>query len=239
MWLTLYDRRFWPHPGDPPPGRSRNLKKILAPPSVESERFPLRSDGSRAPPPRSIVARASSATPDVRLLGRVHLLAPRCLEHLVADDRRRHHEVRLRLVDIALGELRVREAGSVAYELMGERAAHSLEKERIVRVLENASVSLLLDILEVFPSRPARGILLTHVAEASRKLRESLAVSTLAEPVDWQMRRLGEGGSGENSDSRLGENHGARIFWNGRKQLGTGNRQSYPGSSMSDSRDVE
>ena len=72
-------------------------------------------------------------------------------------------------------------------QLVGQRATHSLEQERIVRVLEHAPVSLLLDVLQVLPRRAAGGILLAHVAEAAGKLGQPLAVGAFSEPVNLEM----------------------------------------------------
>jgi len=87
----------------------------------------------------------------------------------------------------------------VPHQLVGQRAAHSLEENRIIRVLEYAAVSLLLDVLEVLPGRAARRILLAHVAETPSELGELLTVGALAEPVDAEMIGLDEGRTREES----------------------------------------
>ena len=69
-------------------------------------------------------------------------------------------------------------------------------------MLENAAVPLLLDVLEVFPRRAVGGILLAHVAETPRELREPLTVGALAEPVDREMRGLRERGTREERDEQ-------------------------------------
>jgi hypothetical protein len=96
-------------------------------------------------------------------------------------------------------------------QLVGQRPAHSLEEKRIVRVLEDTAVALLLDVLEVFAGRPPGRILLAHVTETSSEFGEPLAIGALSEPVDGEMRRRGEGGTGDNGDAGLGINHGAKI----------------------------
>jgi hypothetical protein len=70
-------------------------------------------------------------------------------------------------------------------------------------VLENASVTLLLDVLEVLACRSARRIPLTHIAEATRELGQLLAVSAFAEPVDSQVVRFDEGRAREESEAWL------------------------------------
>ena len=75
-------------------------------------------------------------------------------------------------------------------------------------MLEDAAVTLLLDVLQVFARRPVRRVLLTHIAESAGKLRESLAIGALAKPFHGEMRRLSEGRTCQNGDSRLSKNHG-------------------------------
>jgi hypothetical protein len=107
--------------------------------------------------------------------------------------------VRLGLIDVPLTELAVGESGSMANQLVGQRAADSFEEERIVRVLENTPVTLLLDVLQIIARRAAGGILLAHVAETTGELGQPLAVGALSEPVDpevigFEERRAGEKG---------------------------------------------
>ena len=90
---------------------------------------------------------------DVRRLCAFDLSAPGTLEQLVAGDGRRHDEACVALVDVALRELRVGEPRAMADELVRQRAAHALEEERVVRVLQDTAVSLLLDVLEVIARR--------------------------------------------------------------------------------------
>ena len=91
----------------------------------------------------------------------------------------------------------------MAHQLVGQRAAHSLEEERVVRVLEHAAVSLLLDVLQVLARRPARRILLAHVAEPAGELRQPLAVGALSQPVHGQVLGLRERRAREESDARF------------------------------------
>jgi len=127
---------------------------------------------------------------NVALLGLVDLCLPLFFESLLSYNRRRHDEVGLRLVDLPLTELAIRESGAMANQLVGQGATDSLEENGIVRVLENASMSLLLDVLEVFAGFAIRRVLLTHVAETAGVLRESLSIGALSEPADLQMIRL-------------------------------------------------
>ena len=100
-------------------------------------------------------------------------------------------------------------------------------------MLEDAAMTLLLDVLQIFARRPVGRILLTHVAESPGELGKSLAVGALAEPFHGKMRRFSEGRTRQNSDSRLCKNHG-RYFVK-RKSV---ERVSYWARSMSDSREV-
>jgi len=147
----------------------------------------------------------------VAFLRGIHLLLPRRLELRVADNRRRHHEVSLGFVDVPLRELRVRKAGAMPHQLVSKRATHSLEKQRVVRMLENTPVTLLLDVLEILSRRTVRRILLAHIAEPPGKFRESLTIGAFAEPVDREMRRLVERWAREDCDSGLCKDHG-KIF---------------------------
>jgi len=54
-------------------------------------------------------------------------------------------------------------------------------------VLQDASVSLLLDVLEIIPRRAARGILLAHVAETAGEFGELFTIGALAQPIDAEM----------------------------------------------------
>jgi hypothetical protein len=127
---------------------------------------------------------------NVGLLGLIDLCLPLFFESLLSYNRWGHDEVGLRLVDIPLTELTIRESGAMANQLVGQRATDSLEQKGIVRVLENASMSLLLDVLEVFAGFTVGRVLLAHVAETAGKLCEPLAIGALSEPTDSQMIRL-------------------------------------------------
>src|SRR5258708_20459491 len=70
-------------------------------------------------------------------------------------------------------------------------------------MLEHAAVSLVLDVLQVFARRPPGGIVLTHVAEPPRELRQPLAIAAVALPLDRQMLGFGEIGAREHGDLRL------------------------------------
>src|SRR6185437_10141769 len=79
----------------------------------------------------------------------------------------------------------------------------SLEEKRIRGVLENASVSLPLDVLDVLVSRSARRIALAHVAETSSEFGKPFAIGRLSDPIHGQVRRLGERWTREQRDGRL------------------------------------
>jgi hypothetical protein len=64
-------------------------------------------------------------------------------------------------------------------------------------------VSLLLDVLQIIPRRPAGGILLAHVTQTAGKLRQPLAVGALAKPFDPEVIGLEESRTGEKSEARL------------------------------------
>jgi hypothetical protein len=89
---------------------------------------------------------------------------------------------------------------------VGQRAAHSLEEQRVVRVLENAAMSLLLDVLEILAGRSARGISLAHVAQAPSELSELFTISAFTEPVYSEMIGLDKGGTREEGEAGLGVN---------------------------------
>jgi hypothetical protein len=134
---------------------------------------------------------------NVALLGLIDLGLPFFFEIFHSDYRRWYDEVGLRLVDIPLTQLAIGESGAMANQLVGQGAADSLEQNGIVRVLENASMSLLLDVLEVFAGFAVGRVLLAHVAESAGVLRESLPIGALAEPADFQMIRLQKNGARE------------------------------------------
>jgi hypothetical protein len=122
----------------------------------------------------------------------VDLALPCRFELLVANDRGRNDEMRLRLVDVSLRELRIGEARAMPNELVGKGAAHAFEEDRVVRVLEDAAMALSLDVLEIILRRAARGIPLAHVAETTGKLGETLAAARVTQPLDGKMGRLRE-----------------------------------------------
>jgi len=66
-------------------------------------------------------------------------------------------------------------------------------------VLEDAPVSLLLDVLQIIPGRPAGRIFLAHIAEPPGKLGQPLAIGALAEPLHFEMIGLDEAWAGEES----------------------------------------
>jgi hypothetical protein len=66
-------------------------------------------------------------------------------------------------------------------------------------VLEHTSMPLLLDVLEIFPGRAARRILLAHIAETPSELGELFTIGAFAEPVDAKVVGLDERGTREKS----------------------------------------
>jgi hypothetical protein len=70
-------------------------------------------------------------------------------------------------------------------------------------VLEDAPVSLFLDVLQIIPGCPARGIFLAHVAETAGELSQLLAVRTLAQPLDLEVIGLQKLGAREKSQDRF------------------------------------
>ena len=71
-------------------------------------------------------------------------------------------------------------------------------------MLENASMSLLLDVLQVIAGLAVGRVLLAHVAETAGVLRESLSIGALSEPADLQMIRLQKDWAGEEGYYWLG-----------------------------------
>jgi hypothetical protein len=134
---------------------------------------------------------------NVALLRLIDLCLPLFFEIFHSDNRRGNDEVGLRLVDIPLTQLAICESSAMANQLVGEGATDSFEQKGIVRVLENASMSLLLDVLKVFAGFTVGRVLLAHVAETAGVLRESLPIGALAEPADLQMIRLQKDGARE------------------------------------------
>jgi hypothetical protein len=57
-------------------------------------------------------------------------------------------------------------------------------------VLENAPVSLLLDVLQIIPGGSVGGILLAHVTEPAGELGQALAIGALSEPFHLKVVRL-------------------------------------------------
>jgi hypothetical protein len=140
---------------------------------------------------------------NVALLGLIDLGLPLFFEIFHSDNRRGHDEVGLRLVDVPLTQLAIRESGAMANQLVGQGAADSFEQNGIVRVLENASMSLLLDVLDVLACLSIGRVLLAHVAKTPRVFGEPFAIGALAEPADLQMIRLQKDGTREEGYYRL------------------------------------
>ena len=113
-------------------------------------------------------------------------------------------EVRVRLVDVPLTQLAIGESRPMPHQLVGQRATDSLEEHGVVRVLEDAAMALLLDVLEVLARGAARRIFLAHIAKPPRELGELLTIGALAKPVDAEMLGLDERRTGEECEARLG-----------------------------------
>jgi hypothetical protein len=70
-------------------------------------------------------------------------------------------------------------------------------------VLENASVTLFLYVLEIVASVAVRRIPLAHVAQPAGEFGQTLAIRTLSQPVDGEVRWLGERGPSHDAQARL------------------------------------
>src|SRR5205085_9148654 len=101
-------------------------------------------------------------------------------------------------------------------------AAHALEEQRVVGVLQYAAVPLLLDVLQVFASGAAGRIVLAHVAEASGELREPLAVGALTLPLHGQVLGPGKRRAREHGDFRLVEEARRGGRGSGHVRIGVG-----------------
>jgi hypothetical protein len=88
-------------------------------------------------------------------------------------------------------------------QLMRQRPADPFEEQGIVRVLQYAAMTLPLDVRQILASRSLRRIVLAHVTQPTRELRESLTIGALTEPRDRQMLRRAERGARENGYPRL------------------------------------
>ena len=77
----------------------------------------------------------------------------------------------------------------MSHQLVGQRTAHALEKDRVVGVLQHAAVALLLDVLQVLARLSLGRIVLAHVTETAGELGELFAAGALADPIDRQVLR--------------------------------------------------
>src|SRR2546422_6522640 len=91
------------------------------------------------------------------------------------------------------------------YQLVRARARDAFDQQHVHRVLEHRTVPLLLDVLEVLGRRATRGVVLAHVTDAARELREALAGGRVAAPFDAQVLGLEELGAGDQEDARGAE----------------------------------
>src|SRR5262245_27339369 len=84
-------------------------------------------------------------------------------------------------------------------------------------MLENAPVSLLLDVLEVLASLALGGIVLAHVTQPAGEFGQSLAVGALADPGDREMLGSNERRPSQQADDGLvvkaGGAHAVRRIW--------------------------
>src|SRR4051794_40787714 len=116
------------------------------------------------------------------------------------------------------------------HQLVAAGAGDPLNQHHVGRVLEDRPMALLKNVLEIFGGAPARRIVLAHVAEAPGELRDSFAVTRFPLPLDRQMGRLQELGTGDEGDARSADDfHGS---W----ELGAGS-WGPPGAGFSVSHD--
>ena len=66
-------------------------------------------------------------------------------------------------------------------------------------MLEDAPVSLLLDVLQIIPGGSVGGILLAHVTESAGELGQTLAIGALSEPFHLEVVGLNKDGTREQS----------------------------------------
>ena len=145
----------------------------------------------------------------VRRLRGLDLRDPLRLEHRIAEDRGRDHEGGVRLVHVALGELRIAPPGPVPHQLVAAAPGDSLDQHRVGAVLEHRPVPLAEDVPQVLGRGPAGGVVLAHVAEPPGELGDPLAVAGFPLPLHLQVGRLEELGPGDEGDAGLAENvHG-------------------------------
>src|SRR5437868_3072701 len=95
------------------------------------------------------------------------------------------------------------------HQLVSQRAADSLEEQRVIGVLENGTVSLLLDVLEVLTRGAVGWIFLAHVAKPAGKLGQTLAIGALAKPANLQMLGLQENRAREQGYDWFSVKHGS------------------------------
>src|SRR4029079_13536740 len=76
-------------------------------------------------------------------------------------------------------------------------------------MLEDRPVTLLENVLEILGGAPARRVMLAHVAKAPGELRDPFAIAGFTLPLDRQMGRLQELGTGDERDAGLSDDlHG-------------------------------
>src|SRR3954465_5923616 len=82
-------------------------------------------------------------------------------------------------------------------------------------MLQDRSVSLLLDVLEILRRAAIDRIVLAHVAQPSRVLRQALAVARFAFPFHREVRGFDELGAGQQRDAGGAEDFhgGQRANW--------------------------
>src|SRR5262249_33339753 len=113
----------------------------------------------------------------------------------------------------------------MSHELLRQRPAHSLEQNRVVRVLENAPMSLLLDVLEVLAGRTLGRIVLAHVTQTPGEFGESLTIGAVAHPRHRQMLRAGKAWTRDEREDRLGVEVHRAGGKRGTRVAGSGNQR--------------
>ena len=78
------------------------------------------------------------------------------------------------------------------HQLVAAAPGDPLDQHHVRAVLEHRAVTLLQDVGQVLGRRPARRVVLAHVAEPPGELGDPLAVARLALPLDREVGGLEE-----------------------------------------------
>src|SRR2546425_8121987 len=122
----------------------------------------------------------------------------------------------MRLIDVALRDLRVAEARAVAHQLVRAGPRDSLDQKHVHGVLEHRPVALLLNVLEVLGGGAVHGIALAHIAEPARILGQTLAVARFTEPMGGEMLGVDVLWAGDQRDARRAKDLHRRYCANSR-----------------------